>query len=257
MAGRLDGKVALVTGGNSGIGQATAIAFAREGANVVIAARREPEGEETVRLIKESAGEACFVQTDVSRATDVEAMVQRTVEAYGRLDYAFNNAGTGGTLGPTADCTEENWDRVIGVNLKGLWLCMKYEIQHMRESSNGAIVNMASVMGLVGGANYPAYVASKHGVVGLTKAAALENAKAGIRINAVCPATIRTPEWEHLYGGSPTGIAEAEARSVARTPLGRLGTLEEIADSVVWLCSDTASYITGHALPLDGGWIAQ
>ena len=257
MVGNLDGKVALVTGGNSGIGQAAAMAFAQEGAYVVIAARRVPEGQEAVDLIKDLGGDAHFVQTDVSITGEVEAMVNLTIEKYGRLDYAFNNAGTGGSLAPTSDCTEENWDRVISVNLKGLWLCMKYELQHMLKHSGGAMVNMASVMGLVGGANYPAYVASKHGVVGLTKAAALEYAQAGIRINAVCPGSVRTPEWEHLYGDTPASLKEAEARSVARMPLGRMGKSEEIAEAVVWLCSDAASFITGHAMAIDGGLSAQ
>jgi NAD(P)-dependent dehydrogenase (short-subunit alcohol dehydrogenase family) len=246
-------KVALVTGGSSGIGRATALAFARAGASVVVADVAEDGGEETVELIKETGGVADFVRTDVSKAADVAALIRAAVSTYGRLDYAFNNAGTDGELAPTADCTEENWDRLIATNLKGVWLCMKHEIPQMLQQGSGVIVNMASVAGLVGFPGIPAYSASKHGIVGLTKAAALEYAKAGIRINAVCPGAIRTPMLTRFWANTP-GI---EAQLVALEPVGRLGEPEEIAEAVVWLCSNGASFMTGVAMPVDGGWTAQ
>ncbi len=257
MAGSLDGKVALVTGGSSGFGRATSLAFAREGAKVVIGNRGVAGGEETVRMIQSLGGDAKFVKTDVSIAKEVEALVAQTVEIYGALHCAFNNAGILGALAPTADCTEENWGRVLDVNLTGIWVSMKYELQQMRRQPGGVIVNNSSAVGLVGNQNYPAYVASKHGVVGLTRAAALEYATAGIRINAVCPASTRTPEWERVYGGSPARLTEMEARATARIPLGRLGRPEEVAEAVVWLCSDAASFVTGHAMAVDGGFVAQ
>jgi len=251
--GRFDGKVAIVTGASSGIGRATALAFAREGARVVVADVLVAGGDETVRTIKKAGGQAIFIKTDVSRTTDVQAMVERAVRKYGRLDYAFNNAGIEGTAAPIADSSEENFDRVIGINLKGVWLCMKYEIPEMLKHKGGAIVNCSSIAGLVGFPGVTPYVASKHGVVGLTKAAALEYAKAGIRINAVCPGVIRTPMIERFTGGK----AEAEAQLIAAEPVGRIGTPEEIAEAVVWLCSDAASFVTGHPMAVDGGWVAQ
>lgn len=253
MAGRVDGKTALVTGGGSGIGQAAAQIFAREGAKVVVADVLVEGGEETVKRIKTGGGEAIFVRTDVAQAAEVEAMVKRTVDTYGRLDCAFNNAGIAGTAAKTADYTQAQWDRVMAINLKGVWLCMKYELQQMLRQGSGAIVNTASVAGLVGFRSGPAYVAAKHGVVGLTKTAALEYAKAGIRVNALCPGVIRTPMFERGLKVDP----RIEETMAAREPVGRLGKPEEIAEAVVWLCSDAASFVTGLPMAVDGGWIAQ
>lgn len=253
MAGRLDGKIALVTGGGSGIGQATALIFAREGAKVVIADVLVEGGEATVSQIKKGGGDAVFVKTDVSQDAEVEALVQKAVATYGRLDCAFNNAGIAGAAARTADYTQKQWDRVIGINLTGVWLCMKYEIAQMVKQGGGAIVNTASVAGLVGFRHGPAYVAAKHGVVGLTKTAALEYAKANIRVNAVCPGVINTPMFEKGLQIDPR-IADTMA---AREPIGRLGKPEEIAEAVVWLCSEAASFVTGLPMAVDGGWVAQ
>src|SRR5215510_9175173 len=253
MPGLLEGKVALVTGGSSGIGRASARAFAREGARVMVADVVVEGGQETVRLIQEAGGEATFMQVDVTQAADVAALIAKIIAVYGRLDCAHNNAGIEGAIGPTADCTEDNWDRVISVNLKGVWLCMKYEIPQMLQQDGGTIVNTASAAGLVGARGIPAYVASKHGVVGLTKTAALEYARAGIRVTAVCPGVIRPPMVERLLGDRP----RAEARLRELEPVGRLGTPEEVAEAVVWLCSDAASFVTGHAMSVDGGMVTQ
>jgi NAD(P)-dependent dehydrogenase (short-subunit alcohol dehydrogenase family) len=252
MTRELEGKVGLVTGGSSGIGRHTALLFARAGANVVIAGRREAEGQETVDLIRADGGDSLFVKTDVSKAAEVEALIQKTVEKFGRLDIAFNNAGIEGVWVPIVRQSEEDWDRTIAVNLKGVWLCLKYEIRQMlKQGGAGAIVNMASVAGLIGSAGAGAYSASKHGVIGLTKTAALENAKSGIRINAVCPAVIETPMGERLFG------APAVRESVvALHPIGRFGRPEEIAEAVLWMCSDRASFMTGQSLVLDGGFLA-
>lgn len=242
--------VAIVTGGAFGIGQATAIAFAREGVKVVVA--DVVENSETVDRIREAGGEAIFIACDVSKASDVEAMVNATIEKYGRLDYAFNNAGIEGGAGPIDQCTEENWDRTLGVNLKGVWLCMKYELPHMRKNG-GAIVNCASIAGMVGFPGLPAYVASKHGVIGLTKTAALENAQAGVRVNAVCPGVIRTPMIDRFTGHDKV----AEKAFEDQEPIGRLGEPEEVASAVLWLCSGGASFVTGDSIAVDGGWIAK
>ncbi|MGH7965541.1 MAG: SDR family oxidoreductase [Candidatus Binatia bacterium] len=253
MAGTMNGKIALVTGASSGIGRATALTFAREGAKVVAADVTVAAGEETVRMIQAAGGEAVFIKADVSKGTDVEALIKKTVETYGRLDCAFNNAGIEGKFSPTIEGTEENWQRVIDINLKGVWLCLKYEIIQMLKQGGGAIVNTASVAGLVGAAGGSAYVASKHGVNGLTKTAALEYAKQGIRVNSVCPGGIRTPMLERIMSGNP-GMSEMIA---AMEPVGRLGKPEEIAEAVVWLCSDSASFVTGLPMAVDGAMTAQ
>lgn len=253
MAGQFDGKVALVTGAGSGIGRASALAFAREGAKIVVADIVVEGGEETVRMIKAAGGEALFAKADVSEAAEVQALVKSAVQTYGRLDYAHNNAGIMGAMAPTADCTEENWDRLMAINLKGVWLCMRYEIPQMRKQGGGAIVNTSSAAGLVAFPTLSAYVASKHGVAGLTKTAALEYARASIRVNAVCPGFIRTPMVEPFAAGAP----EAEAQFLGTLPIGRAGTPEEVAEAVVWLCSDAASYVTGHAMLIDGGMTTQ
>lgn len=251
--GAFANKVALVTGGSFGIGRAAALAFAREGARVVVADIETAGGEETVASIRALKGEALFVRTDVSKSDQVAALVARTLSAYGSLDCAFNNAGIEGVMASTHETTEDNWDRVIAINLKSVWLCMKYQLPHMLRQGHGSIVNCASIAGLVGFPSASAYVASKHGVVGLTRAAALENAKLGVRVNAVCPGIIRTPMIDRATGGS----AEAEAAFVAGQPIGRMGTPEEVASAVLWLCSDGASLMTGQAIAVDGGWVAQ
>lgn len=253
MARLLDGKVALITGAGSGIGRASALTFAREGAKVIVADIVVEGGEETVQLVQNAGGEASFIKVDVSKAADVEAMINKAVETYGRIDCAHNNAGIEGQLAPTDEYSEEMFNRVLAINLAGVWLCMKYEIPHMLKQASGAIVNTASGAGLVGVAGMSAYVASKHGVVGLTKTAALEYAKSGIRVNAVCPGLIQTPMVERLTNAQPQ-LAEA---LVAAEPIGRTGRPEEIAESVVWLCSDAASFVTGHAMSVDGGYVAQ
>ena len=246
-------KVALVTGGSFGIGQATAIAFAQRGARVAIADWLEDKEGVALRQIKESGGEGIFIQCDVSKPADVKAMIEKTISTYGRLDYAFNNAGIEGMQAPVHECTEENWDKTIGINLKGVWLCMKAEIPEMLKQGGGAIVNCASVAGLNGFAGLPAYVASKHGIVGLTKTAALENAKAGIRVNAVCPGVIHTAMIDRITGKDK----EVEKSFVSLEPVNRMGKPEEVAEAVIWLCSDGASFITGHAMTVDGGFTAQ
>jgi NAD(P)-dependent dehydrogenase (short-subunit alcohol dehydrogenase family) len=243
------GRVALVTGAASGIGRASALAFARAGATVVLADTHVDGGQETARLIAEMDGTALFVPTDVTDAAAVEQLVARTIETYGRLDYAHNNAGILGELAPTADCTEENWGHVLAVNLTGVWLCLRAEIRWMAAHGGGAIVNTASIDGMVASRNRPAYVASKHGVAGLTKAAALEYARAGIRVNAVCPGAIRTPMRLQVTGGDPVRETQVDAWH----PIGRQGEPEEVAAAVVWLCSAAASFVTGHLLTIDGG----
>ncbi len=250
---RLEGKVALVTGGSRGIGKASAAAFAREGAKVVVTDVLVEKGKETVKMIQEMKGEAIFIETDVSQATEVSDLIKKVIETYGRLDCAHNNAGVLGTSCRMTEYEEEVWERVMNINLKGVWLCMKYEIPQMIKYGGGAIVNTASTFGLVGSPNRTAYVASKHGIVGLTRAAALEFAKDHIRVNAVCPGVIRTPIIDQAIADDP----QREKWLLERHPIGRMGTPADIAEAVVWLCSDASSFVTGLAMPVDGGYTAQ
>jgi NAD(P)-dependent dehydrogenase (short-subunit alcohol dehydrogenase family) len=253
MAGLLHGKVALITGAASGIGRATAIAAAREGAKVMVV-DAVPAGEDTVKAIKEAGGEAAFHKCDVTRATEVEATVAAAVKLFGRLDCAHNNAGIIGKSLHTADDTEENFDRIIAVDLKGVWLCMKYEIlQMLKQGARGAIVNTASAAGLVGSHGQPAYTAAKHGVIGLTKVAALEYARHDIRVNSVCPGVIDTAMVAEMVTGHP----RLRDRLIAVEPIRRMGKPEEIGEAVVWLMSDYASFVTGASLPVDGAMTAQ
>jgi NAD(P)-dependent dehydrogenase (short-subunit alcohol dehydrogenase family) len=252
MTRELEGKVGLVTGGTSGIGRDTAVLFAKAGAKVVVAGRREPEGNETVELVRAAGGDGLFVKSDVSKATEVDALIQKAVEKFGRLDVAFNNAGVEGVWAPIIRQSEEDWDRTIDINLKGVWLCLKYEIRQMlKQGGGGAIVNMASIIGLVGSAGVAAYSASKHGVIGLTKTAALETAKSGIRINAVCPGFTETPMADRTLRAPAV-----HKYFLSCHPIGRFGRPHEIAEAVLWMCSDRASFMTGQSLVLDGGFLA-
>jgi len=254
MAGILDGKVTLITGAGSGIGQATSRIFAREGAKLVLADVVEEGGNRTLKMVQDLGATAIFVTCDVSQWSAVEGAVNKAVQAYGRLDCAFNNAGIEGKGGNTHECTQENWDRVMAINLTGVWLCMKAEIaQMLQQGGNGAIVNTSSGAGLAGVRGMPAYVAAKHGVAGLTRAAALEYGRQNIRINAVCPGPIRTPMMGRLLQNRP----DAEQRFARSEPLKRLGEPEEIGEAVAWLCSDRASYVTGLPMPVDGGFMAM
>ena len=241
-------KVAVITGSSFGIGRATAIAFAAQGADVVLSDNIE-DGE-TENLIRKSGGDCFFVKCDVSREEEVKSLIRSAIGRYGRLDFAFNNAGIEGVSSTVTDCTNENWDNVFNVNLKGVWYCMKYQIPEMLKTGGGCIVNNASVAGLVGFQGTPAYVASKHAVVGLTKNVALDYARQGIRVNAVCPGIIHTPMIDRFTSGAPGAIEQM----IAAKPMGRLGQPEEIAGTVVFLCSSSASFITGQAIAVDGGW---
>ena len=247
------GRVALVTGGSSGIGRASALAFAKEGAQVMVSDIMAEAGQETAELITKAGGTASFTRANVSKASDVATLIATCVETYGRLDCAHNNAGIEGPGSPTVDYDEDSWDRVIAINLTGVWLCMKYQIPEMLKHGDGAIVNTSSAAGLLGFRGGSAYVASKHGVVGLTKTAALEYAKAGVRVNAVCPGAIDTPMMGRITGHKP----HRAERMASSEPIGRMGSPEEIAEAVVWLCSDAASFVTGHAMSVDGGLVAQ
>ena len=245
------GKVALITGGTAGIGRATAIAFAERGANVVVAGRREAEGAESVALIQKAGGNGLFVRTDVAIESDIEALVARTLEQFGRLDFAFNNAGVGGLGRATMTATADIYDQIMNINVRGVYFSMKHQIPAILQSGGGAIVNNASVLALRPSANSPIYSASKAAVVGLTKSAALEFAPKGLRINAICPAIIETDMTEQMRGDEQTRVY-----LLSRHPVGRFGQSEEVAASVLYLCSPEASFITGVALPLDGGFAA-
>ena len=250
--GRFAGKVAFITGAANGIGRAAALAFAREGASVVAADVAEQGNRETARMIEEVDGRTLAVRCDVSRAEDVKAALDNTIETFGRLDFAFNNAGVEHGMIPIADITEEEWDRIIDIDLRGVFLCMKYEVPLMLKQGAGAIVNTSSGAGVKGFAGQAAYCAAKFGVVGLTKAAALDYAKANIRVNAVCPGIIETPMMDRFSGGTPEG----RARVIAQEPVGRMGKPEEIAAAVVWLCSEASAFVVGHAMIIDGGQTA-
>ena len=251
-----EGKVAIVTGAGAGIGRASAFAFAERGAKVVVADWVAEGGNETVQLITQAGGEATFIKADVSNSAEVEALLKKAVATYGRLDFAHNNAGLAMRKEwvPTADISEEVWDRMITLNLKSVWLCMKFEIPQMLKQGKGAIVNTSGLSGLLGNAKAGSpYVASKHGVCGLTRAAAAEYGTLGIRVNAVCPGIVRTARSEP----DSEAAAKSQMERLAQSPAGRKAEPEEIAEAVVWLCSDSASYINGHLLPLDYGTVAQ
>jgi NAD(P)-dependent dehydrogenase (short-subunit alcohol dehydrogenase family) len=252
--GSFGGKVAFVTGAASGIGRAAALAFAREGASVVAADVSEQGNQETARMIEEQGARALAVRCDVTRAEDVKTALAKTVEAFGRLDFAFNNAGIEPVKpAPTADYNEVEWDRIFAINLRGVFVCMKHEIPLILKQGGGAIVNTSSGAGIIGIKGSPAYTAAKHGLLGLTKAAALDYAAKNIRINAVCPGYIETPMMDRFTGGTPEG----RAKVVAEEPVGRMGKPDEIAAAVIWLCSDAAAFMIGHAMVIDGGQTIQ
>jgi NAD(P)-dependent dehydrogenase (short-subunit alcohol dehydrogenase family) len=243
-------KVALITGAGSGIGRASAIAFAKIGAKVIVIDLNPSGGNETVQKISSMGGEAIFMKADVSSVSQVKTLIQKVIRKYGRIDYAHNNAGIEGAISKTADCSEENWDKVIRTNLKSVWICMKYEIQQMVRRKYGVIINTSSVYGLVGSERgMPAYVASKHGIIGLTKTAALEYAKSGIRINTICAGPVNTSFRKRLISKS--------REDLTRYPLGRVAEPQEIANAVIWLCSDETSFVTGSTLVIDGGLTAR
>ncbi len=251
MENQFTDKVAIVTGGSFGIGRATAIMFAKRGAKVAVVDWIEDP--ETVNAIKAAGGEAIFIKCDVSKESEVRQMVEQTVNTFGRLDYAFNNAGIEGASAPTHEVTEENFDKVIGVNVKGVWLCMKYQIPHILHHGKGAIVNCSSIAGVIGFPGIPIYTASKHAVIGLTKTAALEYAQSGIRVNAVCPGAIQTAMIDRFMEKNKV----SKDSMVAGEPMGRFGEPEEIAEAAIWLCSDASSFTTGHAMVVDGGWVIR
>lgn len=251
MSEKFKGKVALVTGAASGLGRATALTFAREGAKVIVVDIDTAAGNETVQLIKKSNGEAAFVKTDVTKESEVENLVKKTIETFGRLDYAHNNVGIAINPTPFHETTEQQWDMVVDANLKGIFLCMKHEIKYMIGHGGGAIVNTSSIAGLIAAPGMPGYVASKHGLIGLTKAGAVEYARQGIRVNSVCPAGMRgTRLFKQVEAMDP----EAPKKIAAAVPLGRDADPQEVAEVVVFLCSDAASYVTGHAMAVDGGF---
>ncbi|MSP43390.1 MAG: SDR family oxidoreductase [Alphaproteobacteria bacterium] len=249
----MDGKVVIITGAASGIGRATAQIFAREGARVIIADVNEKGGEETLSMINKQGHQGMFVKTDITVETDVKTLIDRAINAHGRLDAAYNNAGVEGKQAFTADMPGNEFDKIIAANLRGVYLCMKYEIQAMLKGGGGAIVNTASAAGLIGIPGMSAYCASKHGVIGLTKAAALEYAKSGIRVNCVCPGAIDTPMLSRVTQTDPVVLGQL----IASEPIGRMGRPSEIGEAAVWLCSDHASFVTGHSMAVDGGLVAQ
>lgn len=246
-------KVAIITGGNSGIGRATAVALARQGVNITIAARRPKEGEETVKLVKDAGSEGIFVKTDVTNEDDIRSLVERSTKKFGRLDYAFNNAGIEESMTPLVDQRSDIFDQIINVNVKGVWLSMKYEIPEMIKSGGGAIVNMSSVAGVMGFPQMPIYIASKHAVLGLTKSAALEYARSGIRINAVAPGAVNTDMAKRVVEGNP----QLSQTLTSMHPIGRTAEPEEIADVVSWLLSDKSTFVLGHTLLADGGIVSR
>ena len=246
-----NGKVALITGSSFGIGRATALAFAQKGAKLILA--DWAENPEALAELKAAGADFLFVRCDVSDEAQVKAMIEQGVARFGRLDYAFNNAGIEGEVGDTVACSTANWERTMDINVKGLWFCMKYQIPHILAVGKGSIINCASIAGLVGFPTRPAYVASKHAVVGLSKTTALEYATTGLRVNAICPGVIRTPMIERATGGSK----EVEAQFEAMEPMKRMGEPEEMASAVLWLCEDGAGFVTGQAIAVDGGWTAQ
>ena len=250
----LKGKVAIVTGGNSGFGRATSVAFAKEGVRVVIAARSKPKADESLRLIEDVGGTGVFVPTDLTKAREVSALVAAAVERFGQLDFGANIAGIAGAFAPTAEYSEEDWNTIIAINLTAVWLSMKYELQQLvKQGIGGAIVNVSGTFGLIGAPNIAPYAATRHAVLGLTKSAALEYVKQGIRVNAVCPGAAKTPLLDMVTGGSP----EIENQWASFMPIGRLGRPDEIANAIVWLCSSDSSFVVGHALAADGGWAVQ
>lgn len=246
-------KVLIVTGASSGIGKATALAFAKAGGMVSVVDVQEKEGLNTAKMIEKIGGKSIFIKCDVSKEDDVKKMIAKTVNTFGSLDFAFNNAGIEGQTAKTAESTLENWNRVIDINLRGVWFCMKYELIQMLKQGHGGIINCSSIAGLVGFEGIPAYVASKHGVLGLTKAAALEYAKSNIRVNAICPGVIQTPMIDRFTKGKK----EFREGLLAGEPVGRMGGPEEIASAVLFLCSEGSSFVTGHPLVVDGGWVAR
>ena len=246
-------KVAIVAGATSGTGRAAAIAYAREGAKVVVAGRRATEGEETVRLLQAQGGEGIFVKTDVSKAVQVKELVERTLQKFGRLDVAFNNAGIEQVPLPFLEQDEETFDQVVDINAKGVWLCMKYEIPAMLKTGGGSIVNTASVFGVIGVPGNEIYIASKHAVIGLTKSVAVEFGKQGIRVNAILPGVVDTDMYKRFAGDKP----EFRAQMNALHPIGRIGKPEDIAEAAIWLSSSKSSFVTGHSLLVDGGYTAQ
>ena len=246
-------KVAIITGGNSGIGRATAVGLARQGVNITIAARRPKEGEETVKLVKDVGSEGIFVKTDVTKEDDIRSLVEKSTKKFGRLDYAFNNAGIEESMTPLVDQRSDIFDRIINVNVKGVWLSMKYEIPEMIKSGGGSIVNMSSVAGVMGFPQMPIYIASKHAVLGLTKSAALEYARSGIRINAVAPGAVKTDMAKRVMEGNP----QLSQTLTSMHPIGRTAEPEEIADVVSWLLSDKSTFVLGHTLLADGGIVSR